>query len=121
MQQRRLEANKIYVLGLKDFVDRKQSKNTKIDEKTCDELRRLLMDHHNDRWFKLKLLKNVESRIYETEMMIARYQMSCFDLTQYDNDLFSIKLLIQKNKLSYRAMSEAKRKRFDLGLSRKAY
>ena len=45
----RLEANKIYVLGLKSFIERK-SKNVKLSQNAIEKLRNMLMDHHENRW-----------------------------------------------------------------------
>ena len=62
----------------------------------------MLWGHHKNRVKKLLNLKSLDQKIHEAELMIARYQKSCFvearDKSQYESDLIAIKLLISKNR-----------------------
>lgn len=56
LQNRRLEANKLYVLGLRLFLDTKQRKRPmKKEEKEL--LEHLLMDHHTNRLLNILKIK----------------------------------------------------------------
>ena len=77
LQERRQEASKIYVLGLKNFIDLKL-RFVKMKPEQVDKLKSLLMAHHTNRWQKIMKIKKIAIRIHETELMIARYQTSCF-------------------------------------------
>ena len=73
LENRKFEANKIYVLGLKKFIFEKYKGVKKLDKEVKEKLNMMLFNHHKNRCKKLLLLKNLKDRILETEMMIARY------------------------------------------------
>ena len=72
LEQRRNEASKLYVLGLKIFIEHKQ-KFVKMTTDMIDKLRKMLLAHHNNRWHKIMKIKKQLTRINETELMISRY------------------------------------------------
>ena len=57
-------------------------------------------------------LRSLEQQISEAELMIARYQANCFsryhykEKSQYESDLIAIRILISKNKDTYRCLPE---------------
>jgi hypothetical protein len=52
---RRQEANKVYILGLKDYLSKLKisGKINKIDKTQIEKLREMLMDHHMNRLHKI--------------------------------------------------------------------
>lgn len=124
LEERRFEASKIYVLGLKNFLFRKMNA-TKMKENVVDKLRSMLMAHHNNRWQKIMKIKKSISKINETEMMIARYQVNCFtddkSKNQYESDFIAIKILIVRNKQAYHLLPKHEKRRMNLGMDKKVY
>lgn len=121
--QRMQEATKLYVLGLKKFVARK-NKGLEAKEEEVDTLREMLMGHHENRLETIRLSKSVLERIQHTERLVARYQTKCFTEVarenQYELDLVAIKILIRKNKRIYSQLPEKKKIKYDLGLKGQA-
>ena len=124
LEQRRNEASKLYVLGLKLFIKHKQ-KFVEMSIEMVDKLRSMLMAHHNNRWQKIMKIKKQLTRINETELMISRYQKVCFtedkSKNQYESDMIAIKMLITRNKQAYQHLPKHEKLRMNLNLSKPAY
>ncbi len=124
---RRQEANKIYVLGLKDYADRLEKLDKlKGGKSKKEKLVDMLMDHHMNRLYKINTqFKKISTRIVECELLITRYQTSCFikdlHLSQYHIDMVMIKALIATKKQDYLDLHKYDRERFDLRLNKKSY
>ena len=56
LEQRRNEASKLYVLGLKLFIKHKL-KFVNMTTEMVDKLRNMLMEHHTNRWQKIMKIK----------------------------------------------------------------
>jgi len=85
----------------------------------------MLLLHHENRVHKIKQLKQIETRIYEAEMLISRYHESCYDLkrylNQYEVDLLAIREIIGQRKRIYDELPLYEKERLNLGLTAGAY
>ena len=87
LKERRCEANKIYNLGLRNFISHKKKvckglKNVQMSEK----LTKMLTEYHMERLNRILEIKSLEQRIYETEFLILRYQINCILAASDDNN-----------------------------------
>lgn len=64
VKEKQMEANKLYILGLKDFLDMKK-RLVKLNLVETEKLQSMLMDHHKNRLFKIMSLKDIRRRLKE--------------------------------------------------------
>lgn len=119
-----MEANKLYILGLKDFLDMKK-RLVKFNSVETEKLQSMLMDHHKNRLVKIMGLKDIRRRLKEVQNLVAKYQEKCFtedkEANQFESDLIAIKVIIHKNKTRYRDLPQRSRTFFDMGVSLKTF
>lgn len=109
------ESNKLYALGLKQFIFHKtqDKSSSSIISDQIEKLRQMLLDHHTDRVDKIRELSSVRVRFLEIESLIDRYIERCFvdsrrdkDENMYELDLIQIKMILSRTVMNRRKQLE---------------
>lgn len=102
IREKSIELKKQYTLGLKQYLFNK--KNEGVSQKILNKIRPKLLEHHKQVLSDITDSKDDKTiKLDRLDKLHCQYQQYCFkyhytDSNQYDQDLFTIKLRLSRNK-----------------------